>query len=223
MTDPATVGRARILPMGDAAVLIEHPDPLALYRAARASIDAGTAPAQIVDLVPAERTLLVRFEPEQGVAGRIGRWIGMLRIAPTAAVRPTGVVIDVRYDGADLESTAALLGLSSGELVSWHTGAGWSCAFVGFAPGFGYLVPEAGPRGEPLDVPRLHVPRTRVPAGSVALAGAYGGVYPRESPGGWRLIGTTDAVLWDDSRSSPALLEPGSRVRFRDVEAGRRR
>ncbi|MDO9062945.1 MAG: allophanate hydrolase subunit 1 [Microbacterium sp.] len=223
MTDSATVGRARILPMGDAAVLIEHPDPLALYRAARASIDAGTGPVQIVDLVPAERTLLVRFEPEPGVAGRIGGWIGMLRIAPTATVRPAGVVIDVQYDGADLENTAALLGLSSGELVSWHSGADWSCAFVGFAPGFGYLVPDAGPRGQSLDVPRLDVPRTRVPAGSVALAGAYGGIYPRESPGGWRLIGTTDAMLWDDSRSSPALLEPGTRVRFRDVGAGPRR
>lgn len=223
MNAPATVGRARILPMGDAAVLVEHPDPLALYRAARDSVDAGTAPAQIVDLVPAERTLLVRFAPEEGVAGRVGGWIGALRVAPTATVRPTGVVIDVRYDGVDVADTAALLGVSIRQLVDWHTGADWSCAFVGFAPGFGYLVPDVGPRAEPLDVPRLGTPRTRVPAGSVALAGGYGGVYPRESPGGWRLIGTTDAVLWDASRSAPALLVPGTRVRFRDIDGGSRR
>ena len=89
-------------------------------------------------------------------------------------------------------------------------------AFVGFAPGFGYLVSDDWP----FEVPRLDAPRTRVPAGAVALAGAFGGVYPRQSPGGWRLIGRTDAVLWDPDADPPALLVPGRRVRFEAIGAG---
>ncbi|HET9420751.1 MAG TPA: carboxyltransferase domain-containing protein, partial [Nocardioides sp.] len=96
-------------------------------------------------------------------------------------------------------------------VVGAHTGQTWTVAFAGFAPGFGYL---AGADAR-LTVPRLQVPRTSVPAGAVALAGEFGGVYPRASPGGWRLIGRTDAPLWDAGREQPALLPPGTRVRFR--------
>ena len=123
----------------------------------------------------------------------------------------------MRYDGADLAEVAAMTGLDPAEVVRAHTSTLWRVAFGGFVPGFGYLV-----GGDPrLHVPRRESPRTRVPAGSVALAGEFTGVYPRASPGGWQLIGTTDAVLWDPDRSPPAVLTPGTRVRFVDIEASR--
>jgi KipI family sensor histidine kinase inhibitor len=120
------------------------------------------------------------------------------------------VEIPVRYDGADLAETAALLGISEPELIARHTAAPWRCAFIGFAPGFGYL--EAP--GAELAVPRRSQSRTAVPAGSVALAAGYSAIYPRSSPGGWRIIGSTTATLWDLDRPEPALLRPGTRVRF---------
>ncbi|MBT2474073.1 carboxyltransferase domain-containing protein, partial [Microbacterium sp. ISL-103] len=121
----------------------------------------------------------------------------------------------VRYDGEDLDEAASLLGVSAAELVNRHLAADWKVAFSGFAPGFGYVVSS-----DPLfDVPRRSSPRTRVPAGSVALAGQFTGVYPRESPGGWQLIGRTDALMWDIDRDPPALLSPGTTVRFEQMRA----
>src|SRR5690606_25340633 len=120
------------------------------------------------------------------------------------------VSIPVRYDGEDLDEVARLLDVSVAEIINRHLAADWQVAFSGFAPGFGYAVGS-----DPLfDVPRRSSPRTRVPAGSVALAGHFTGVYPRESPGGWQLIGRTDAVMWDIRRDPPALLAPGTLVRF---------
>ena len=111
----------------------------------------------------------------------------------------------VRYDGPDLDEVARLTGLTHAEVVAAHTGTPWRVAFGGFAPGFAYLV-----GGDPrLHVPRRDRPRPSVPAGSVGLAGEFSGVYPRSSPGGWQLLGTTDAVLWDADRDPPALLAPG--------------
>jgi KipI family sensor histidine kinase inhibitor len=124
-------------------------------------------------------------------------------------------VIDVVYDGADLADVAALLGMDTDGVVAAHTGTLWRVGFGGFAPGFAYLV-DGNPR---LAVPRRAEPRTRVPAGSVALAGEFSGVYPRESPGGWQLIGHTSAMLWDVGRPQPALLTPGLWVQFRAVQA----
>ncbi len=123
------------------------------------------------------------------------------------------MVLDVVYDGPDLADTAALLGVSPEALVAQHAAARWSVAFTGFAPGFGYLTSADWP----YDVPRLEVPRTRVPEGSVGLAAGFTGAYPRETPGGWQLIGTTRAQLFDPDAASPALLSPGGRVRFRPV------
>ena len=135
-------------------------------------------------------------------------------VAAAPAVRRPAtapVTIDVTYDGADLGATSELLGVSVAQLVERHTAAEWSVAFSGFAPGFAYLVSDDWP----FEVPRLDAPRTRVPAGAVGLAGEFSGVYPRESPGGWRLIGQTHAVLWATDARPPALLAPGARVRFR--------
>ena len=118
--------------------------------------------------------------------------------------------LPVVYDGADLEDIASRWGTDVDGVVARHTGTAFVSAFCGFAPGFAYL---AGLAGE-YAVPRLDSPRTRVPAGAVGLAGPWCGVYPSESPGGWRLLGRTDARLWDPDRSRPALLAPGTRVRF---------
>jgi KipI family sensor histidine kinase inhibitor len=196
----------RILPSGDAALLVELPDlpeMLGLYAALAASPPPGVA-----DLVPAARTLTLLLDPSADPA------------AVAAAVRATRpgtadggageAEIPVVYDGDDLAEVARLTGLAPDEVVAAHTGTPWRVAFTGFAPGFGYL--EGGdPR---LDVPRRATPRVRVPAGAVGLAGRFSGVYPVESPGGWRLIGRTEAVLWDLERDPPALLRPGTRVRF---------
>lgn len=207
---------ATVRPMGERAFLLEV-DDLQDVLAVHAAL-AASRPAGVVDLVPAARTVLVRVDPRRVALSSARSWaLG----AAAGAVRGAGVEgplveLDVSYHGADLAETAALLGLDVDELVERHSGAEWRVAFTGFAPGFGYLVSE----GWTFDVPRLASPRTRVPAGSVGLAGRFAGAYPRETPGGWRLIGATDARLFDPDAESPALLAPGTRVRFRPVRPG---
>ncbi|WP_067826136.1 5-oxoprolinase subunit B family protein [Nocardia inohanensis] len=142
------------------------------------------------------------------------------RIEPTVGgngFRSEPVVIPVRYDGADLDAVAELLGVPPAEVIAQHTGTIWRCAFVGFAPGFGYL---ESPDGR-LTVPRRKQSRTAIPAGAVALAGGYSAVYPRRSPGGWQLIGTTESPMWQVDRDPPALVRAGTRVRFVIAEAAR--
>lgn len=201
----------RILPFGDAALLAECAD-LAEVRARLAALRSSMPPG-VVDVVPALRTLLVRVDPTILGLHDAERWLA--RSAPAEPEARAGelVRIAVRYAGPDLAETAGLLGLTAESLVRRHTEAEWECAFIGFAPGFAYLVAD----GFPFDVPRHATSRPQVPAGSVALAGRFGGVYPRSSPGGWRLIGSTEATLWDESREHPALLPPGTRVRFEAV------
>ncbi|GAA1803323.1 allophanate hydrolase subunit 1 [Actinomadura chokoriensis] len=197
----------RILPSGDAALLVEPPDPRALYAALAASPPPGVA-----DVVPAARTLTLLLDPSADPAA-VAAAVRAARPVPTDG-GAGAVEVPVVYDGADLGEVAALTGLTPAGVIAAHTGAPWRVAFTGFAPGFGYL--EGGdPR---LDVPRRAVPRVRVPAGAVGLAGRYSGVYPVESPGGWRLIGRTEAVLWDLDRDPPALLRPGISVRFAERE-----
>lgn len=207
---------AHVLPMGERAFLLEvasTDDVLAL----RARLEADR-PDGVVDIVPAARTVLVRIDPSALPMSVARAWA---RTAADEAGSGTGepgplVELDVVYDGADLAETAALLGMNSDDLVRRHSEALWTVAFTGFAPGFGYLVCDDWP----YDVPRLASPRTRVPAGAVGLAARFTGAYPRETPGGWRLIGTTDATLFDPDAASPALLAPGARVRFRPAPRG---
>ncbi|WP_222863247.1 5-oxoprolinase subunit B family protein [Agromyces mariniharenae] len=204
----------RLLPSGDAALLVECDsleEVLALHDALAADPRLG-----VVELVPAARTILVAVDPTRLPLESAATWVR--RIPAEAGSRVAGaaadpVVIPVTYDGEDLSVTATLLAVSPEALVAAHTAAEWRVAFVGFAPGFGYLVSDDWP----FEVPRLDAPRPRVPAGSVAVAGAFGGVYPRQSPGGWRLIGRTDATLWDPEADEPALLAPGRRVRFEAI------
>ncbi|MFC4591434.1 5-oxoprolinase subunit B family protein [Sphaerisporangium corydalis] len=200
----------RFLRCGDGAVLVEVDGTeavLALYDAL-----AADPPRGVTDILPAARTLLLRFGPP---ARRETVESAVLRARPaTGRGRDAGeVTVPVVYDGADLAGVAALTGLSEREVVEAHTGTPWTVAFSGFAPGFGYL---SGGDAR-LRVPRRTESRVRVPAGSVALAAGFSAVYPRESPGGWRLIGRTALTVWDLTADPPALLRPGTRVRFTEA------
>jgi KipI family sensor histidine kinase inhibitor len=169
---------------------------------------AGRLPG-VTDIVPGARTVLLDGEPPADLERLLAEWDGT---APEDE-KPARVEIPVVYDGPDLEDVAGLTGLTPRQVVEAHTGQDAVVAFCGFAAGFAYIT------GLPFDVPRLSEPRTAVPAGSVGLAAGFTGVYPRRSPGGWRLIGRTDAVLWDETRVPPALLTPGTAVRFVAVGA----
>ena len=178
----------------------------------------------VLDIVPASRTVLIKLAGPRYQAPTRQR-LGKLRVtaeALSAASTPADVKADieigVRYDGADLEEVSRLTGLTTDQVIAAHTGTPWRVGFGGFAPGFAYLIGG----DERLNVPRQSEPRTRVPAGSVALAGEFSAIYPRESPGGWQLIGqmADDSVeLWDIDRDPPALLRPGMWVQFREVRS----
>jgi KipI family sensor histidine kinase inhibitor len=200
----------RVLPYGDRALLVEV-DGLAAVAAVRAALERSPLPGQC-DLVPAARTVLVvldRRPTDLDLAA-------LRRLSPQDPVDDAaagGVELPVVFDGPDLAEVADLVGRPVPDLVDALTAIEFTVAFGGFAPGFGYLtgLPEE------LHVPRRSTPRTRVPAGSVGLAGPFAGAYPRESPGGWQLVGRTDAVLFDVDRDPPALLVPGARVRLYEV------
>ncbi|QLL07969.1 5-oxoprolinase subunit B family protein [Mycobacterium vicinigordonae] len=206
-----------VLDYGDHALLLQcdsTADVLAWADALRAARLPG-----VVDIVPASTTVLVKLDaPRFQEATR--RRLRKLRVTPAAASQhPTDrgdeflreVVIDVVYDGPDLGEVAQLTGLSTAQVINAHTSSRWRVGFSGFSPGFAYLIGG----DQQLRVPRRAEPRTSVPTGSVGLAGEFSAVYPRRSPGGWQLIGHTDAVLWDIDRPDPALLTPGTWVRFR--------
>ncbi|HYO39679.1 MAG TPA: allophanate hydrolase subunit 1 [Nocardioidaceae bacterium] len=199
----------RVRPYGDRGVLVELGDTSRVV----AWVDGlqQAPPPGVADVVPAAETVLVLAADGADVAA-LGRALRAVSPAPlrTASAGGEVVEIEVRYDGPDLPDVARLTGLSEEQVVTAHTGALWRVAFGGFAPGFAYLVGD----DERLHVPRRDSSRTAVPAGAVALAGEYSGVYPRESPGGWQLIGTTDAPMWDLERDPPALLGLGATVRF---------
>ncbi|RLV54599.1 5-oxoprolinase subunit PxpB [Aeromicrobium phragmitis] len=202
----------RLLPCGERGVLVEL-DDIGQVLDWVAAIEA--AELDVVDVVPGACTVLLTVDAPSSIPG-LREALGRLR--PSTGARDetaTTVEIPTVYDGPDLEDVAELTGLSVEEVVAAHCDQEWTVAFGGFAPGFGYLVGQ----DTRLEVPRRHEPRTRVPAGSVGLAGEFSGIYPRESPGGWQLIGRTDVVLFDLDREPPALLTPGTRVRF--VEAAR--
>lgn len=188
----------RILPCGDAAVLLDCAD----LDEARGWF---TGLQQHAEVVLGATTVLVRGEP-----AALRSLIGRTSPAPADTTHARTIEIPVTYDGPDLDDVATLTGLTLDAVVAAHTATPWTVAFGGFAPGFAYLV-----GGDPrLQVPRRTSPRTAVPAGSVGLAGEFSGIYPRASPGGWQLLGRTDVVLWDIHREHPALLTVGTTVRF---------
>ena len=197
-------GPMQLRPVGPSAVLAEVGDAATALELATW---ARHAAVEAVEVVPgAETVLFDGVTDPAALADRLAGW------APTGA-RPPGELVEVpvTYDGADLEHVARAWGTDVAGVVRLHTGIEYVAAFCGFAPGFSYLsgLPER------LAVPRLESPRPAVPAGSVGLAGSWCGIYPTASPGGWRLLGRTDATLWDPGRRAPALLPPGTRVVFR--------
>lgn len=200
----------RILRVGRTSALLELAggDEVEVWRAELwRRRDAGDLSA--TDIVTGARTVLVDGCADiETVIDAMRGW------TPRAGSDPAPgehVTIPIRYGGEDLEWVAAHLGRSRDAFVAWHLDTEFRVAFCGFAPGFAYMT------GLDVSVPRLSTPRPRVPSGSVGLADTYCGIYPTSSPGGWRLIGTTDAVLFDSDRAAPALLTPGARVRFTRV------
>lgn len=195
-----------VVPVGPSALLVEVGSSAQALSLALHLRGAGVSD----DVVPAARTVLVDGlrVPRSEVERLLAAW------SPTAPAAPGAAVdLPVVLDGEDLPFVASTWGCSVAEVVERLTSTTLVSAFCGFAPGFAYL------SGLPWSVPRLDSPRARVPAGSVALAGEWAGVYPTDSPGGWRLVGRTSAVLWDVDRDPPALLAPGVRVRFVPVDA----
>jgi KipI family sensor histidine kinase inhibitor len=208
----------RFRPCGDAALLVEL-DDLEQVMALAADLDGARAstPA-VIDLVPAARTILVRFDPARASEDAIAAWVTERAANPStrsnSARRSTRPLeLAVTYDGADLDEVGELTGLGPDGVVAAHTGRTWTVAFLGFAPGFAYCTGG----DSRLRVPRRDTPRERVPTGAVGLADDFTAVYPRASPGGWQIIGRTDAAVWDLQRDPPALLTPGTVVQFRST------
>jgi KipI family sensor histidine kinase inhibitor len=189
--------------LGRDALLAEVADgaeALAVYREAR------RRRVEAFDVVPAACTVLFDGVPDvDRLAEELASWRLEAGVADESLVE-----VPTTYDGEDLDDVARLWRMSRDEVVCTHTATEFVVAFCGFAPGFAYCtgLPDR------LSVPRLDTPRSRVPAGSVGLAGTFTGVYPTASPGGWRLLGRTSLALWDVDADPPATLSPGTRVRF---------
>ncbi|MFF2011832.1 allophanate hydrolase subunit 1 [Streptomyces sp. NPDC058195] len=208
-----------MLPAGDGAVLVELPcaERAAAFHAELLRRRArGELPA-VREIVPGARTVLIDGLVDRTPAGRarfarFTRELASWRIPPLRHGSGAAVEIPVVYDGPDLAFVAAAWGVPVAEVSRIHAATEFRVAFCGFAPGFGYLT------GLPahLHLPRRATPRTQVPAGALALAGAYTGIYPRPSPGGWQLVGRMPEPggLWNPAREPAALLTPGTRVRF---------
>ena len=199
----------RLLPSGERAVLVELADLEEVLALAGPVWEL----AGVEDVVPGERTLLVTVSTPSDLDAIMARLTDVASHPVAASAATRTIEIGVVYDGPDLAAVADHTGLTVSQVIDAHMATPWRVGFGGFAPGFAYLV-QGDPR---LEVPRRQQPRPSVPAGSVGLAGRYSGIYPRSSPGGWQLIGHTDAVLFDVERDPPALLQPGTEVRFLPV------
>lgn len=181
----------------------------------------ASAPSWLHDLVPAYTSLGVFFDSNRIDADTARDWLRAQCLADieTTTVPPSRIVeIPVCYGGThgeDLDAAATELGIVPAELIARHVAAFYTVAMIGFAPGFPYL----DGLDPTLALPRLATPRTRVPAGSVAIGGAQTGIYPHESPGGWRLLGRTPFRLFDAQRDPPSLLAPGDHVWFIAIDA----
>ncbi len=203
----------RFLPAGPHALLVEVDDldaAIALHAEVERRRADGWWPA-LVDVIPGARTVLFDgLDDPEALADELATW--SVPPAPVSTAAP--VEIPCHYRGPDLSFVAGQWGVADAEVAQIHTAIVHRVAFCGFGPGFAYI---AG-LGERYAVPRRSEPRTSVPAGSVAVAGVYTGIYPRPTPGGWQLIGSTDVVLWDPGRRPAALLGPGRPVRFVEVD-----
>jgi KipI family sensor histidine kinase inhibitor len=219
LMDVRTLGTVR--DYGDQALLLEFDSTAEVLAWADALREAELL--GVLDIVPASRTVLLKLAGPRYQAPTRQR-LSKLNVTAEALTEPSqkraDIEIGVVYDGADLEEVSRLTGMTPDQVIAAHTGTPWRVGFGGFAPGFAYLIGG----DERLNVPRQSEPRTKVPAGSVALAGEFSAIYPRESPGGWQLIGRIDqnfadsCPLWDIDNDPPALLRPGMWVQFREVQ-----
>lgn len=227
---------ARIEPLGDSALLIRLDERIdtatnAAAHALAARLSAAALPG-VVDVAPAYASVTVRYDIAAAVLFGSGalpheQLFDAVRRVVAAAPAPQPatdlaeapcVDIPVCYApgfGADLDAVAERAGLSAAEVAARHAAPEYRVAMIGFMPGFAYLL-GLDPA---LHAPRRATPRTRVPAGSVAIGGAQTGIYPRELPGGWNLIGRTPLALFDPQRNPAVLLHAGRRVRFRAIDA----
>lgn len=208
-----------VRPVGDRALLVEVDDAWSALATARLVRDLARSDGGLPtprDVVPAARTVLL--DGLRDLAGVLAWRVHLTAVRPeelpdAEATSGRVVVVDTTYDGADLAVVARAWGCSPEAVAERHQQTEYLVAFCGFAPGFAYCVPT-----QPLpQVRRRDAPRERVPHGSVGLADVYCGIYPREMPGGWQLVGRTEAVLFDPALDMPALLVPGDRVRFRSM------
>lgn len=203
-----------IRPCGDTGLLVDVGDNNLVHSVANAI--GRNKPAGVVDVVPAMTTVLVVIDAAITSLASVAASVRTTEIESTGTSTGREVTIPVVYDGDDLDFVAEHSGLGVDGVIQAHTESPWRVAFCGFAPGYAYLI-----GGDPrlTEIPRRGESRVRVPAGSVAVAGGFSAVYPRQSPGGWQLIGSTDRTLWDTDREPPALLSPGYRVRFERVDS----
>lgn len=197
----------RLLEVGADGLLVEVADSaeaMSLY------VEVSQRGLHAAEIVPAARTVLFSGVPD---LARLRNMLEEIELGDLPRPNSRAVEVPTVYDGPDLEDVARLWDMTTREVVETHQGTEFSVAFCGFAPGFAYCagLPER------FAVPRLDSPRTRVRAGSVGLAGRFTGVYPTASPGGWRLVGRTELILWDPDRDQPATLAPGTVVRFVEV------
>ena len=195
-----------VLPVGADGLLIEVDDPARWYRELVDARERGDLAC--VEIVPGARTVLLAGLADPPAARQF-----LMTANPQpheGSTQPATVTVEVVWDGEDLDEVARTWGRAPADVLLQTP---FTVAFCGFAPGFGYLT------GLPahLQLPRHPTPRPRVPAGSVATAGPYVGIYPRETPGGWWLLGRTRITLFDPDRQPPALLSPGTVVRFVDA------
>jgi 5-oxoprolinase (ATP-hydrolysing) subunit B len=198
----------QLRPAGDRAVLAELPGNASVRKLVAA---VRREVAGLEEVVAGHASVLLIWEPGRTPPADLYERVAGVLAARHRDPEPRAITLDVRYDGPDLAAVAAACGLSAEEVVRRHEAAQYEVGFVGFSPGFAYLL-----GGDPLLRPaRRASPRTRVPAGTLAIAGEYSAVYPTSSPGGWHLIGTVDDVLFDLARDEPTLLTTGTRVRFR--------
>jgi KipI family sensor histidine kinase inhibitor len=203
----------RLRPVGDRAVLVEVADNRAAHAAAAVARRAGGS--RLSDVVVGHRTALVVWDRPPVDPAVLAALNGPHASGDGVALPARTVTVPVSYDGPDLAHVAAATGLTEEEVVARHAAARYTVAFMGFAPGFAYLL-----GGDPrLAVARRDAPRERVPPGAVAVAGPYSAVYPSASPGGWQLLGTTALRVWDVERDPPALLVPGDAVVFEPLPA----
>lgn len=202
----------RILAAGLEASLVEVESldqMLSLYQGLQEARDSGRARG-ITELIPAARTVLVEFDPNDTSAQEVERLIHTISLDASRPTVSDVLTINATYDGPDLAFVCDQMQMSVPQFIAWHTNVQWTVAFTGFVPGFGYLVSKV----HTVSIPRLSTPRVKAPAGSIAMADRFTGIYPHESPGGWRIVGRTDELLFDIAHDPATPLLPGRTIQF---------